>query len=105
MHRPERWGYVQFSNDNSGPVAFKPNPEQEARDFLHAAYYAQREFRKKNNRWATSFPELGFESFDRTRQSLRVEGEQFEIGAGVSGQALPLTIRQDSLIRGSAIYR
>jgi hypothetical protein len=34
MHRPERWGYVQFSAQSSGPVAFVPNGEQPVLDCL-----------------------------------------------------------------------
>jgi hypothetical protein len=103
MHRPERWGYVQFSADQRGPVAFRPNAEQEARDFLHAAYYSQREFKKKNNRWATTFGELGLREDDTFRSlapTIRIDGDQFEITARMNGQATPLTIRQDSLITG-----
>ena len=44
MHRPERWGYVQFSTAKPGTAVFKPDPGlgRAAFDTLHAAlYYAQ----------------------------------------------------------------
>ena len=90
MHRPERWGYVQFSSRPSGPVAFVPNADQHVLDFLHAAYYAQREFRKKQGRWAASFQELGVSP--PAGATLQAAGNLFQINAGA------LHIRHDSLV-------
>jgi hypothetical protein len=59
MHRPERWGYVQFTRGQPGTVAFRPDPAGPVRHLLHRVYYAQREFRQKRERWATSLVELG----------------------------------------------
>lgn len=42
MHRPERWGYLQFSTGAPGKAAFRPDPDWPARDLLHRVYYAQR---------------------------------------------------------------
>jgi hypothetical protein len=58
MHRPERWGYVQFSSGRPGTVKFRPDPSFAAREILHAVYYAQRDFRKVNGRWARTLEEL-----------------------------------------------
>jgi hypothetical protein len=58
MHRPERWGYLQFSTA-PGSVAFRPDPAQAARDVLHRIYYAQRAYREKHGRWAQSLDALG----------------------------------------------
>jgi hypothetical protein len=54
MHRPEFWGYVQFteavvSNDNA--VAFIPDAEWETRRTLMAVYEAQTEARVANPDW------------------------------------------------------
>ena len=57
MHRPERWGYVQFARAATAP--FVPDVSVPARDALHDVYYAQRSFRKQNGRWAGSLQELG----------------------------------------------
>jgi hypothetical protein len=46
MHRPERWGYVQFSTAAPGTAAFRPDPSLPARDALMAVYYRQREYKK-----------------------------------------------------------
>ena len=31
MHRPERWGYLQFSTAKAGSAAFRPDPERQVR--------------------------------------------------------------------------
>ena len=59
MHRPERWGYLQFSTARPGSVAFRPDPALAARDVLHRIYYAQRAYREKEGRWARSLEALG----------------------------------------------
>jgi hypothetical protein len=59
MHRPETWGYVQFSSARPGGAVFKPDPSLPARRWLHEVYYAQRDFRKTRGRWASTLDELG----------------------------------------------
>jgi hypothetical protein len=59
MHRPERWGYVQFSTAKPGTAAFRPDPTAPARDLLHRVYYAQRDYRKAHGSFARSIAELG----------------------------------------------
>ncbi|MCE5249355.1 carbohydrate-binding family 9-like protein [bacterium] len=59
MHCPEKWGYVQFSTGIPGTVEFRPDPTEPARMILHEIYYAQRDFFRKNNRWATTIDDLG----------------------------------------------
>jgi hypothetical protein len=59
MHRPEMWGYVQFSTAPAGSVAFRPDPTAPARDALHRVYYAQRDFQEQHGRWAATLAELG----------------------------------------------
>jgi len=59
MHRPETWGYVQFSTAEPGTVAFRPDPAGPVRYLLHRIYYAQRDYRLKHKRWAKTLDELG----------------------------------------------
>lgn len=56
MHRPERWGGVQFAGEKAVP--FVPDATRPARDVLQEIYYAQRAFRKKHGRWAATLAEL-----------------------------------------------
>ena len=81
-----------------------PDPSHAARQWLHQVYYAQREFRRANGRWATSVSELGIAVPDNatlTRPTLSAAGTLFEatvdlIRPGQSPERWH--IRQDSLI-------
>ncbi|OLE60036.1 MAG: hypothetical protein AUI36_12760, partial [Cyanobacteria bacterium 13_1_40CM_2_61_4] len=46
MHRPERWGYVQFSTARPGSVKLRPDAALVAREALMEIYHAQRTFMK-----------------------------------------------------------
>ena len=59
MHRPEMWGYVQFSTQTSGSVPFIPDSSWPARAWLYDVYYAQRAFRQAHGRYAVTLAELG----------------------------------------------
>ena len=58
MHRPERWGYVQFSTAQPGQAVYRPDPAGPIRDRLMQVYHAQKAFFKQNKRWATTLDEL-----------------------------------------------
>jgi hypothetical protein len=59
MHRPETWGYVQFSTAKTGAIPFQPDPAGPARHLLHRIYYAQKDYFKKQHRWARTLGDLG----------------------------------------------
>jgi hypothetical protein len=59
MHRPEQWGYVQFSTAPPGTDCYRPDPSGPARALLHRIYYAQRDYRRRHGHWAPSLDELG----------------------------------------------
>jgi hypothetical protein len=59
MHRPETWGYVQFSTARVGTAKFRPDPAGPVRHLLHQIYYAQRDYKEKHRRWAKTLSELG----------------------------------------------
>jgi hypothetical protein len=58
MHRPEMWGYVQFSTSSS-QVPFVTDPSWPARAWLYDGYYAQRAFKERHGRYAQTVAELG----------------------------------------------
>ena len=58
MHRPERWGYVQFSTAAPGQTAYRPDPAGPIRDRLMQVYYAQQAFFSQNKRWAATLDDL-----------------------------------------------
>lgn len=69
MHRPERWGLVQFSNvappaqtvSNSVSVV---DPYAAGRDALMEIYHRQRSYHKEHGKWASGLKELAFELSD-----------------------------------------
>jgi hypothetical protein len=101
MHRPERWGYVQFSRAKA--AAFVPDSAAPARDALQDVYYAQRSFRKQHGRWAAKLDEL---ALARAPDSLNVrslrstpEGWEAMIELPLAGHASQQwRIRQDARI-------
>ena len=52
MHRPERWGYVQFSTAPPGQAVYRPDPAGPVRDRLMQIYYAQAAYHARTKRWA-----------------------------------------------------
>jgi hypothetical protein len=59
MHRPERWGRVQFVKSAGTGDVVEPDYSLPAKRKLFAAYHAQRDFLKRNGRFAKSLAELG----------------------------------------------
>jgi len=105
MHRPERWGYVQFSTASPGQATYRPDPAGLFRDRLLQVYYAQKAFFEKNKHWTASLGDLtlpdspGLQSHT-TR--LRLTPEGYEAAISISppgGQPVTWTIRQDSRIQ------
>lgn len=64
MHRPEHWGYVQFTHLPPSESAFRDDPSKQARHVLHEVYYAMQDFRKTHDRWPASVDELGLGDLD-----------------------------------------
>jgi hypothetical protein len=104
MHRPETWGYVQFSTARPGSATFRPDASLPARRWLHEVYYAQIAFRQKNKRWANSLDELRVavpSDGPLTAAVLQVAGSQFEAAVTLrvdGARSERWKIRQDSLV-------
>lgn len=58
MHRPERWGIVEFATASARPKAIRPNADDVARDQLMEVYYLQRQFHGTHKKFASSYKEL-----------------------------------------------
>ena len=58
MHRPERWGIVQFSTEKPGTAKLRPDPAADARYLLHRVMYAQLNYRKATGKWAPHLTDL-----------------------------------------------
>jgi len=103
MHRPETWGYVQFATGKIGETRFQPDSAGPAKHLLHQVYYAEREFREKNHRWAATLAELRLTNLrhESLAQPLILETTQtlFQVTANVKlpgGSSQRWHIRQDS---------
>jgi hypothetical protein len=104
MHRPEWWGFVQFSAAAPATTRFLPDPTLPARRWLHQVYYAQRDFRKAQGRWAASWSELGMAATSSPALALprmHVAESLFEVSVELRLPGAPPRrwhIRQDSLV-------
>lgn len=63
MHRPETWGYLQFSDRKPGSDEMRPDPTAPARHLLARVYAAQQAYRKQQGRSAKSRQELGLPAY------------------------------------------
>ena len=104
MHRPEKWGYVQFTKQ-PGEVSFVPDPAMPARNALQEIYYAQRDYEAKNHRWAATLDDLKLSAdlgFGLVKApTLKLAKDGFEATADIklpSGRSQHWHIRQDALI-------
>lgn len=80
MHRPELWGYVQFSGILAGESSeeFVKDPNEYIKFALRELYYRQRSFLRENGRYAESLDDL-------IEEPLIINGEIFEAGFEVAG--------------------
>ncbi len=107
MHRPERWGFVQFSAELPGTTAFENDARLAVRDLLMETYHRQRTFHDKNGKWARSFSELDFPPTSVARMDMftmcaTLDGYQAStVVQGDKSQEL-WNVRQDSKIWKSA---
>jgi hypothetical protein len=104
MHRPESWGYVQFSTGEPGSAVFVRDRSLPARRWLQQVYYAQREFHKVHARWARTLDELRLAPpLDDTLagRSMHATSSLFQATVELrlpDGRVQRWNIRQDALI-------
>jgi len=103
MHRPERWGYLQFSTAKPGTAKYRPDPERQARYLLHRLYYAQQDYRKARGEWASSLEQLRLGDLPEAkarRLKLETTASGFEASLALPNQDKPRRwhIVQDSRI-------
>jgi WD40 repeat protein/serine/threonine protein kinase len=100
MHRPETWGYVQFSTAAPGQGVFHPDPAGPAKHVLHRIYHAQRAYREKHEQYAATLAELGLADLCRTaRLEAKAGGFRARVEVRLpDGKAQTWSIREDSLV-------
>ncbi len=99
MHRPERWGVVQFSNAPPGKAAYRPDPADATRHLLHRVYYAQRDHRHARGRWAATLGELRLTGREFDGVKLETTSSRFEASAAGPGRKGRWRITHDAQIR------
>ena len=108
MHRPETWGYVQFSTAEPGKATYRPDPAGPIRARLMQIYHAQKVFHDTNKRWATKLSELlvpDMIGLPPHEETLRGTPEGFELAISFTppgGKPQTLSIQQDSRIQSTA---
>ncbi|HEY4416548.1 MAG TPA: sugar-binding protein [Verrucomicrobiae bacterium] len=110
MHRPEMWGVVQFTSAPVTPTdPMAKIPGKPARDLALAIYYAQRDFFKTHDAWATNLAELP-EVAKTLSPTLpagveppviqsTTDGYACQVGFQENGQSHVWRIRQDRLLK------
>lgn len=100
MHRPEQWGYLQFSAVVAGErdATFISDPTEAIRDRLHDVYYAQQAFRKSCGRWG-SLNELKIHHHEsESPLSLSLNHDSWTASIPDKDGGGAWCIRQDSLV-------
>ncbi|MEJ5171980.1 MAG: hypothetical protein WHU10_13415, partial [Fimbriimonadales bacterium] len=72
MHRPEHWGYVQFTERPADQARFVPDPAKPARQALHRFYYAAHAYRERHGRWPRSWREANLGELPAGVRTFRV---------------------------------
>jgi len=105
MHRPEKWGFVQFTKQKPGQAKFVPDPSAPARAVLQEIYYAQKDFQKANKKWGASLAKLklanGLGSNIAKPPSLQATPDGYRATAGIKlrdGRLQLWHIRQDTKV-------
>ncbi|MCP4783763.1 MAG: DUF4440 domain-containing protein [Fuerstiella sp.] len=99
MHRPERWGFVQFSEAAPGTVRFKPIATWNARETLMTLYHHQKAFHQKHDRWAGNLEELDLNNIsNRVVMEATVAGFHAHLDVQQGNRKRRLHVRQDSRI-------
>lgn len=96
MHRPDRWGYVQFSGARE---PFVPDASWSARQWLQGVYEAERQFFIDQARYSSSFADLNVPSLSAELADARIETTSSLFEATVTRRGAEMWhIRQDALV-------
>ncbi len=101
MHRPERWGVVQFSTAAPGSITYRPDPALPTRERLIEIYHAQKRFHDKNGRWAERSDQLDIAAAPGEKPAIKAMPGGYEAALTFTpegGAQQTWTIREDSRI-------
>lgn len=100
MHRPERWGTVQFSEVTAGraTVAFVPPPDEDVRWALRQVYDAERAYFRTHGRYAATIDALGLTGTEWLKPAgfvLEATASRFEARADAGTAGAVWRVRDD----------
>jgi hypothetical protein len=103
MHRPERWGMVQFSDAPAGvgEVAFTPPPDEDVRQSLRRVHDAEYAYFQVHHRYAADLGALGLTGTSWSRPAgflLQASDDRFEARAAGHETGTIWRIREDGRI-------
>lgn len=105
MHYPERWGYLQFTRQND--ALFTMAYEEKQKQWLWLIYYRQKEYFRKNHRFAKNLTEVSGSNalpvIDQLVNNVKIESGTRQFIAEIStekGQII--SINEEGLIKMSA---
>lgn len=79
MHRPEKWGYLQFSDAKTGSeTPLLRDPYFESKQLLMEIYNRQKAYYHKNGKYSESLQELNFLSLEKEKITIEATGSQFK---------------------------
>ncbi len=75
MHRPERWGYVQFSTKKPGTDRFHPDEALPAKNALMTIYHAGKAHHQKHKHWPPKWDDfqINSKSFPKLAGPISIE--------------------------------
>lgn len=98
MHRPERWGIVEFTTARTARHAVKTGTVESARDVLQEVYYRQRAHHEREKRFASDPAALGIANPAKGLEiRLTPDGWEASLPLRKVKGARRATIRQDAL--------
>lgn len=91
MHRPERWGYLQFSRQKGEEqVQFELPYAEKQKQYLWLVYYKQQDYRNKNKQFATSLSELGLSEL-----KINIDGKDNKLTLLSTGRRFDIMIEDE----------
>lgn len=103
MHYPERWGYLQFTNDTLAPQVFVLPAAEKRKRYLWLCYYKQKNFFSTHGRYAARLQDLGIaESLivvDRLANRLHMEATARQFCVSITDANNTLSVNDEGLIQ------
>ncbi|WCT11074.1 carbohydrate-binding family 9-like protein [Mucilaginibacter jinjuensis] len=103
MHYPERWGYLLFTRKEN--TQFSLPDEESQRQYLWLIYYRQKEYQRKNGKYALALNDLGSNPKQTVkgkdvRLAMQATERQFTATVAIDGQYVIL-INDEGLIKST----